>query len=265
VRILVTNDDGVNAPGIFALRSAAAGFGEVTVVAPDTEQSGVAHSITLVQPLRIRKVHHGEQFFGYGINGAPADCVKLACREILPEPPELLLSGINLGSNVAIDILYSGTVAAAIEGAVLNIPSIAFSLAETEEPDFEEAALVVHDLLQSLLLDGLPACRLLNVNMPALPRSRIKGIRVTHQSRTSYNERYERRVDPWGRSYYWITGELTRDFEQEPDSDLRALRDGYVSITPLHHDLTHYQAVPELRKRLAADWGKGEGRVAREG
>jgi 5'-nucleotidase len=181
--------------------------------------------------------------------------VKLACREILRSLPDLLLSGMNLGANVAINVLYSGTVAAAVEGAMLGVPSVAFSLAETEKPDFEEAARVAREVLSLILADGVPGRTVLNVNIPGLPRARLRGIRVTHQSRTSYHELYEKRLDPWGRPYFWITGEMTRDFEQEPDADLRALMDGYVSITPVHFDLTHYQAMPELRARLAKEWG----------
>lgn len=256
VRILLTNDDGIHAPGLAALREAAAGLGETTVVAPDIESSGVAHSITLAQPLRIRKVHRGDDFFGYGVNGAPADCVKLGCDQILGGKPDLLLSGINLGPNAAINVLYSGTVAAAIEGAVLGIPSVALSLAAFDEPDFAEASTVARELLERLCANGLDPATVLNVNIPGLPRDAIKGVRVTHQSRTGYDDYYEKRVDPWGRAYYWITGELQRHFEQEPDSDLRALHDGYVSITPLHFDLTRYEAVAPLRERLAAEWAE---------
>ncbi len=254
MRILLTNDDGINAQGLAAASRALAGLGDVTIVAPDMERSGVAHSVSLAQPLRIRKVYHGEQFFGHAINGSPVDCVKLACSEILKSLPDLLVSGINLGQNVAINVLYSGTVAAAIEGAMLGVPSVAFSLDETERPDFDEAALVVRQILERILNDGIPPRTLLNVNIPGLPHSQIKGIRVTHQSRTGYQERYEKREDPWKRSYYWITGEMNHDYEQEPDSDLRALRDGYVSVTPLHYDLTHYDSIGELRQRFAADW-----------
>ena len=257
MRILLTNDDGINAPGLAALRGAVEGLGEATTVAPDTERSGVAHSITVVQPLRIRRIFHGDRFFGYGINGAPADCVKLGCREILGQPPDLLLSGINLGANAAINILYSGTVAAAIEGALLGIPSVAFSLADIDQPDFEAAARIVREVLDRVLEDGLPPRTLLNVNIPGVPRSQIRGIRVTRQSRTQYNDAYEKRIDPAGHSYYWITGDMTRDFEQEADSDLRALKDGYVSVTPLQYDLTNYGAIPALRARLAADWAGG--------
>jgi len=259
VRILLTNDDGIHAPGLAALRQAVEGLGEATVVAPDTERSGVAHSITLAQPLRIRRVHHGDELFGYGVNGAPADCVKLGCDQVLGRRPDLLLSGINLGPNAAINILYSGTVAAAIEGAVLGIPSIALSLAEYEEPDFDQAARVARRLLERLCCEPLDPGTVLNINIPGLPAAEIKGVRVTHQSRTGYNDFYEKRVDPWGRAYYWINGELQRDFEQEPDSDLRALREGYVSITPLHFDLTHYEAIAGLRERLAGEWGAAPG------
>ena len=258
MRILLTNDDGIHAPGLAALREAAAGLGEATVVAPDTERSGVAHSITLAHPLRIRKVYRGGELFGYGVNGAPADCVKLGCDQVLGTRPDLLLSGINLGLNAAINILYSGTVAGAIEGAVLGIPSVAVSIAEVEEPDFAEAAAIVRELVERFCADGLDPRTVLNVNIPALPRDQIKGIRVTHQSRTGYDDYYEKRVDPWGREYYWITGELQRDFDQEPHSDLRALHDGYVSITPLHFDLTQYDAIPRLRQRLATEWAAEE-------
>lgn len=254
MRILLTNDDGVNAPGLAALRKALSDLGDLTVVAPDTERSGVAHSVTLAQPLRIRKVYHSEEFFGFGINGAPADCVKLACREILGALPDLLCSGMNLGANVAINVLYSGTVAAAIEGAILGVPSVAFSLAETEKPDFDEAARVAREVLGLILATGIPERTVLNVNIPGLPRAAIRGIRVTHQSRTSYNELFEKRRDPWGRPYFWITGQMTNDYEREPDSDLRALRDGYVSITPVHFDVTAYDTIPTLRSRLAREW-----------
>ena len=256
MRILLTNDDGINAPGLAALRRVVDDIGEITIVAPDAERSGVAHSITLAQPLRIRKAFHGDKFFGYGITGAPADCVKLGCREILKAVPDLVLSGINLGANAAINVLYSGTVAAAIEGAMLGTPSVAFSLAETEKPDFEEAGRIARDVLDRVLAAGLPPRTLLNVNIPGLPRAKVRGVRITHQSRTSYRELYQKRTDPWGREYFWITAEMTRDFEQEPDSDLRALSEGYVSLTPLHYDLTDYQAIPALRARLAAEWAK---------
>ena len=260
MRILLTNDDGIHAPGLAALREAAAGLGDVTVVAPDIERSGVAHSITLAHPLRIRKVSRGGELLGYGVNGAPADCVKLGCDQVLGGRPDLLLSGIILGPNAAFYILYSGTVAGAIEGAVLGIPSVALSLAEVDEPDFAEAAAIARDLVGRLPGDGLDPRTVLNVNIPGLPRTQIRGVRVTHQSRTGYDDYYEKRTDPWGRDYYWITGELQRDFEREPDSDLRALRDGYVSITPLHFDLTHYEAIAALRERLAVEWGEGEPR-----
>ncbi len=250
MRILLTNDDGINGQGLAALKRAVEGLGDVTVVAPDTERSGVGHSITLIQPLRIRKVYHGDAFFGYGVNGAPADCVKLACSQILDEPPDLLLSGINLGANAAINILYSGTVAAAVEGAMLGVPSVALSLAETERPDFAEAGAIVRGLLDRLLAGGLPERCLLNVNIPGLPRDAVRGVRVTHQSRTGYNDFYEKRVDPWGRTYYWITGELQQHYENEPDSDLRVLREGFVSITPLQYDLTCYDTIPSLKARF---------------
>jgi len=251
LRILLTNDDGINAQGLAALHNVLADIGDVTIVAPDMERSGVAHSITLAQPLRIRRVYHGDQFYGHAVNGSPVDCVKLACSEILDSPPDLVLAGINLGPNVAINVLYSGTVAAAIEGAMLGLPSVAFSLDETERPDFAEAAAVCRDVLDRILAHGIQPPTLLNVNVPSLPRAEIKGIRVTHQSRTAYDEHYDKRHDPWQRCYYWITGELRRDYEQEPDSDLRALRDGYVSVTPLHHDLTHYETIDALRRSLA--------------
>ena len=252
MRILLTNDDGVNAPGLAALRDAIADLGEVAVVAPDTEQSGVAHSITLIHPLRVRKVYHGQEFFGYGVSGAPADCVKLACRELLAAPPDLVCAGLNLGANVAINILYSGTVAAAIEGAILGFPSVAFSLAETERPDFPGAAAIAREVLGLILAEPLPERAVLNVNIPGLPCEQVRGIRVTHQSSSTYRETFEKRHDPWGKAYFWITGGINDQFLREPDSDLLALREGYVSVTPIHFDLTHYPAIEPLRRRLSS-------------
>ena len=258
MRVLLSNDDGILAPGLAALREAVEDLGAVTVVAPDGPQSAAGRSITLDAPVVCRRVHVDGGFWGIGVAGRPADCVKLACREILDELPDMVLSGINLGANAAINVLYSGTVAAAIEGAMLGVPSLAFSLAETERPDFAEAAAIARELLEKLLANWPPPHKLLNVNIPGLPRSRLRGIRVTHQSASAYRELYEKRVDPWGRTYFWITGELTREFEREPESDLRALADGYISITPLHYDLTAYQAIGDLRKRLAAEWSPPE-------
>jgi 5'-nucleotidase len=254
VRILLTNDDGVNAQGLAAAADALADLGEVTIVAPDMERSGVAHSISLAQPLRIRRVYHGEAFFGYAVSGSPVDCVKLACSEVLDAPPDLLVSGINLGPNAAINVLYSGTVAAAIEGAMLGIPSVAFSLDETERPDFDQAARVAREVLQRVLDDGFPAHTLLNVNIPGLPRSQIKGIRVTHQSRTRYEDAYDRRYDPWGRTYYWIAAEGHARGHSGADSDLGALERGYVSVTPLHFDLTNHETLAELAALLNREW-----------
>ena len=245
MRILLTNDDGIYAPGIEALACALRSIGEVTVVAPDVEQSAVGHSITLAVPLRVREVRKRGELFGYGVKGAPADCVKLALAALCEERPDVVVSGINFGANVGIDVFYSGTVAAALEAAFVGIPAVAASIALSPEPDLEFAAKVVREQVQALPL-GEAEAPLLNINVPAVPADQVKGVRLTRQCMKPYTDRYVRRSDPRGRDYFWLDGDLACD-ETDTDTDVVAIRDGYVSVTPLKHDLTDPHALAAMK------------------
>ena len=235
--ILLTNDDGIYAPGVLALRRELAALGEVELIAPLVERSGTSHSVSIDRPLRMRPVYLNDELIGHSISGTPADCVKVGLSEHLDRLPDLLVAGINLGQNAGVNVLYSGTVAAAIEGAMLGVPSIAVSLDTREEADFDAAARITIGLIERLRARPLPARTMWNVNLPALPEAEIKGVRLTRQSLQVYDERYERRVDPRREAYYWIDGRLDRAVENH-GSDLAALRDGYISVTPLSYDLT---------------------------
>lgn len=243
--LLLTNDDGINAPGLAAMRDALAEVDDVIVVAPDIEQSGTAHSITLHVPLRVRKVHHGDELFGYAVNGSPADCVKLAIAELLPGRPCAVVSGINYGANLGVSVLYSGTVAGALEGAMFGVPSFAFSLDYREELDFSVAARIVRGVYLYFTENPLPPGALLNVNIPALPAEKISGIMITRMSRVGYKETFEKRLDPRGNTYYWMSGAIPTEDETE-EADVVALENGYVSVTPLHYDLTEYRVAEKL-------------------
>ncbi len=246
LRILLTNDDGIHAPGLRALSQALKPEHEVQVVAPEVEVSAVGHAITLATPLRVRMVHRDGDFFGYAVNGTPADCVKIALQEILPQPPDAILSGINLGANVGVNVLYSGTVSAATEGAFLGIPSAAVSLDTRREADFEHAARFARALVPFLTARSVGPGVALNVNVPALPPERIRGVRITRQGTARFEERYERRTDPRGNVYYWLAGEKFVANGQ-PDTDAEALGSHYISITPIHFDLTCEAALEGLR------------------
>jgi len=240
MRILICNDDGIHAPGISVLAGAAKGFGEIHVIAPDVERSAAGHAITLADPIKSTPVDKNGGFFGYGIGGTPADCIKLAVCAILKDtPPDLVLSGINLGSNTGISVIYSGTVSAATEGVVLGIPGVAFSLCTYTNPEWEMAGRVAKEITQKIIETPMPSGVLLNVNMPNLPYEQLKGIKVTRMGRSRFIERFLKRLDPRGRTYYWLDGEL-EVHDDGDDIDIHAVRDGYVSITPIHLDLTAY-------------------------
>lgn len=239
MKILVSNDDGINAPGIYVLANALKEIGDVTVVAPLNEQSAVGHSITMTIPLRIMKFKKNNEFFGYAVDGTPADCVKIGVRNILNEMPDLVISGINQGSNAAINIVYSGTVSAAREAAIMDIPSIAVSLTSYTSHDFEFAAKIAKIMALDLVNRNLPKGTLLNVNVPAVPEEEIAGIRLTRQGKSKWDDTYERRQDPAGRDYYWLTGSL-KEVDTELDTDQAAIRNKFVSVTPIHFDLTDY-------------------------
>jgi len=246
LRILVSNDDGITAPGIHALVRELRAIGDVTVVAPDKQMSAVGHAITMNYPLRASKYYKDGEFFGYAVEGTPADCVKLAIRSLLETPPDILVSGINHGSNTAINIIYSGTVSAATEGTVLGIPSIAVSLSTWDEPDFTYAAKFSRLLTSFVAQQGLPDATLLNVNVPSLPEEEILGVRVTRQGKTRWGDTFDVRRDPNNKEYYWLTGKL-EVIDTSEETDEIAVHQRYISITPIHYDLTDYAFLETMR------------------
>jgi 5'-nucleotidase len=233
-RILIANDDGVHAPGLQALREALADLAEIVVVAPLTEQSASSHALTLHHPLRIQNLEPRV----YAVEGTPTDCVLLAVKEILEEKPDLVVSGINKGPNLGEDVLYSGTVAAAMEGALLGIPSVAFSLASWEALDFEPAGRVARRLVGELLRHELPPRFLLNVNVPPLPIGEIRGFQLAQLGSRVYHDIIVRKQDPRGRDYYWIGGS-DATWRPSADSDFQAVEDRHVAVTPLLLDFTN--------------------------
>jgi 5'-nucleotidase len=246
MRILLTNDDGIYAKGIEVLHAHLCKDYEVVVVAPETEQSAVGHAITLTDPLRVKSVDRNGAFFGYAVKGTPADCVKLAINELVELAPDLVVSGINLGANVGINVIYSGTVSAATEGTILGVPAIAFSINSFRDPDFEPAARFARLLVQQVGEHGLPPHTSLNVNVPAIPESKIKGVRVTRQGITRFVEKFDRRVDPRENVYYWQCGS-TPPLDEDGNTDASALANDCISITPIQHDLTNYDFLESLR------------------
>lgn len=239
--ILISNDDGIQAGGILALAEVARSFGEVIVVAPDSPQSAMGHAITITKPLRLYKEKLADGSFGYACNGTPADCVKLATGVILKHNPDLVLSGINHGTNASASTIYSGTLSAAREGAIQGIPAIGFSLCNfSEEADMNAAKEIARTVIATALRQKFPAGQLLNVNIPNLPLGEIKGIKTTRQAAGRWVEEFDERIDPQGRKYYWLTGKFLLQDTRE-DSDEAVLRQGYVSVTPLTHDLTHLE------------------------
>ncbi len=241
--ILLTNDDGYDAPGLAALIDALEPLGRVVVVAPDREQSGSAHALTLERPLRVRTTGSGR----YPVDGTPTDCVHLGVFNLTGgEPPALVVSGINRGLNVGDDVTYSGTVAGALEGTLLQIPSMAISAATNEEgiAEFSLAARFAHHLAKRLLRQQLPAGVFLNVNVPS---GRPRGVRVTRQGTRSYRAAVVERLDPSGRPYFWIAGAETTP-AREPDGDQTAIQDGYISVSPLHANLTHADSLGAIAR-----------------
>lgn len=246
LNILISNDDGIDAPGIYSLAQSLKKIGNVTIVAPDKQRSAVGHAITMNYPLRVRKFFKDSNFFGYAVDGTPADCVKIAVRTILKEKPDLLISGINHGSNTAINIIYSGTVSAATEGTILGIPSIAVSLTTYDKPDFSFASKFSRKLAELVIKKGLPKDTLLNVNIPPLKEKEIRGIRITRQGKSRWDDTFDVRKDPNNKEYYWLTGKLEiLDISEE--ADIIAIFNKYISITPIHFDLTDYKTLPLIK------------------
>jgi 5'-nucleotidase len=254
MRILLTNDDGITAPGLVAAYRQLIKLGEVSVIAPETVQSAMGHSITLKAPLLTSEVSVENAFTGIAVDGSPADCVKLAISQLLPQPPDLVISGINSGANVGINVIYSGTVAAAIEAAFLGVPAIALSLyLRNDVPtDYAHAAAMAEPVIRQILDAGLTKGQVVSVNLPAInPGDAPAGVRVVRQCVRAWIDTYDRRQDPRGRDYFWNSSVFKLETD-EPDSDVAALRDGYITVTPLQFDLTHYGL---LRQWQARQWG----------
>ena len=248
--ILITNDDGVNAKGLRTLEEVAMEFGDVVVVAPEYNTSGKSHSLTPERPLRVHEVKKGEHISVYACDGTPVDCVKLATEHFCPRPPALVLSGINHGSNSSINVLYSGTMGAVVEATALGLTAIGFSLLNhNPEADFSACVPFVRHIIGRVLEQELPTDVALNVNIPRLDAADIKGIRVCHEAKASWKDSFEKRVDPQGRPYWWLTGKFICDDPPE-SSDEWALRNGYVSVVPIHTDFTHYDSIVEVRNLL---------------
>lgn len=237
MRILLTNDDGIHAPGLFALYDALKSDHEIHIVAPETEMSAVGHAITLTSPIRVQAVRKNGHFFGHAVKGTPADCVKIAVQELLDAPPDVVLSGINVGANVGVNILYSGTVSAATEGAFLGIRSAAISIAALKDPDFRFAARFSREIIRFMMESALSDGTALNVNIPAVPPEEIKAVVLARQGTSRFQERFDRRSDPRGNIYYWLTGEKFIE-NGNPHNDSVALKQNHITITPIHYDLT---------------------------
>ncbi len=247
--ILVTNDDGITATGIRELVTIAREFGEVMVVAPDSPQSAQGHAITIEQPVFVRESKvFGEDVQAYECSGTPVDCVKLAKSVLLNgRVPDLCVSGINHGSNAAINIIYSGTLSAAMEASLERIPSIGFSFLDYRaDADFSPCRPFVRQLIHHVLTHGMPEGNLYNVNIPNLPADQIRGLKVCRQAEARWVEEYVKGQDPRGRPYYWLTGKFVNE-EPREDADANALQAGYVSLVPSHHDLTNHEALAQLR------------------
>ena len=250
--ILIVNDDGINAPGIRKLISIMNDFGEIVVVAPDGPQSGKGHAITIESTIRCDKViiDNGPQI-EYSCSGTPVDCVKLALNKLVTRKPDLCVSGINHGSNSSINVIYSGTMSAAVEGALEGIPSIGFSLLDySHEADFSEGEKYIREITQSVLDNNLPDGVCLNVNIPkSVDDKKIKGIKVCRQAKANWVEEFDEREDPKGRKYYWLTGKFI-NYDKGDDTDERALENHYISVVPVQFDVTAYHAISKLNNIL---------------
>ncbi|MBN2072731.1 MAG: 5'/3'-nucleotidase SurE [Actinobacteria bacterium] len=248
--ILLTNDDGINAQGLYHLYRSLKDTGkyDVCIVAPDKESSAVGHAITVFRPISVTREYRDGEFFGYALDGTPADCVKLAVRAILEKPPDLLISGINQGPNMGENIIYSGTVSAATEGTMCGISSMAVSIDNMIDPDFGYASKFMAGIAARVLENGgFPTGTLLNINIPDMPEGGIKGARITIQGDVKFREFFIKRRDPRGRDYYWMDGELIEQAADE-EFDYIAVKNGFVSITPIHYDMTDYKAIDYLKK-----------------
>jgi 5'-nucleotidase len=248
--ILITNDDGITAPGIRNLIEAVKDLGKIVVVAPDKAQSGMGHAITIGVPLRLHKVNFFEDVEAYQCTGTPVDCVKLAVDKVLHHKPDICLSGINHGANHSINVIYSGTMSAAVEAAIESIPSIGFSLLDFSiDADFSAARKYARTLVQQMLSHPVNKHCVLNVNFPIATIDEVKGMKICRQAYAKYEEDFIERDDPHGRKYYWLTGEFV-NFDEGTDTDVWALANNFVSVVPVQFDLTNYK----LKEKLENDW-----------
>ena len=247
--ILITNDDGITAPGLRALVSYMKDLGDVVVVAPDSPQSGMGHAITLDNTLYSKKVTMDPDngaLEEYSCSGTPADCVKLALQELLERKPDICLSGINHGSNSSINVIYSGTMSAAIEAGIEGVPAIGFSLLDYAwEADFGPARESIQKIVSETLKNGMPKGVVFNVNIPKLNKTDLKGIKICRQARANWKEKFDKRTNPMGKDYYWLTGEFEL-LDQGEDTDEWALANGYVSVVPTQFDLTAHHVIQDL-------------------
>jgi len=251
MNILVTNDDGIDSPGILALAQAMKEIGNVTVIAPDRQQSAVGHALTVSAPLRAVPFQRNGDMFGFAVNGTPADCVKLGVSTLLAIKPDLVVSGINHGANTAVNVMYSGTVSAATEAMMIGIPALAVSLTSfSPDAEMSVAADYAKRVAGSMLEWGLQKDTILNMNVPAISREEVKGMRITRLSNSYWDDSYDSRKDPMGREYHWIVGTYRVPEEADIETDDGAVRNGWVSLTPVHYDLTHRKEVERLQSLI---------------
>jgi len=247
MKFLLTNDDGIEAEGLKTMAKALASLGDVTVVAPETEMSAVGHSITIADPLRVRHVFRHKTRFGIAVNGTPADCVKIAVKAIMKEPPDMVISGINHGQNVATNVIYSGTVSAATEGMILGIPSVAISLSSFVSKDFAVAADYGLKVIRKARDSGIPPGTLLNVNVPTVPCDQIQGIKICRNGVSKFKEVFEKRVDPRQNDYYWQGGQMEISGEDD-GADIYWLQKNWVTVSPIRFDLTDHGFLQEMKE-----------------
>ena len=246
---MISNDDGVEAKGLKCLINAAREFGEVVVAAPAEAMSGMSHAITIKTPLRVKKIVKEEGLTVFACQGTPVDCVKMALNQLLDRKPDIILSGINHGSNASSSVVYSGTMAVAIEGAINDIPSVGFSLLDfNPDADFQASGKIVTKILKNIVDNGMEKGICLNVNIPAIPYSELKGIKVCRQTKGVWKEEFDKRIDPHNGEYYWLTGSFYNQEEDADDTDEYALKHGFVSIVPVNIDLTSYKSMAKLRE-----------------
>ena len=246
--ILITNDDGYTSKGIKALINAVKNLGKILIVAPDSPQSGMGHAISVNKPIRCYKTNFFDSVEAYCCTGTPVDCIKMGLYLLKDKKPDLILSGINHGSNVSTNILYSGTMSAAVEGALSGIPSVGYSLTDySEDADFQYSEKIVQIISKKVIKEGLKKGTCLNVNIPNIKENQIKGIKVCRQGRAFWDDTFDHRKDPLGKDYYWLTGSFSSK-EQALDTDINYLENNYVTIVPTQFDMTCHDSVDELKK-----------------